>query len=488
MSELPNHDAAERPCSTGSNTLLLASATGPAIDDTCFDLLDGADPDDLDVLFVTFTKSPSDRLDAWRAHADRPPANLGIVSVADQVRSAAAASPSASTGGRSGPIKTVSDPSDLTGVGIAVTEFLAAWADDGNRTVVCFESLTALLQYADADRVYRFLNELTSRLKQTGAVAHFHASAASHDDQTLGTLASLFDEVIRPETGAASADSPMDDGDVHASGGRETSESDSPPDAQGDFVFPGSASDRDEATLTSEDEDEEGAPDSVPSDDSTQGVRDDGDVDPDTATEPSGDAEVTETAADVPTSQQAVEAAVVEIDRRLEQEPTVAAPVGTETAEEMSETSPIPAHVPSTADAAVSIWESVSPRAVTVGVVGITLLVVVGSIFGGVPFLTGPPGDGGAGGDDPAADAAPAAVGGASTNTSTSTATQTATTTPTPQPTATASPTQTPTPTATATATPTATQTATPTASPTDTLTDSTTSDGDGLVNETGLL
>lgn len=214
----------------------------------CLDLLGADDPGRVDVLFVTVTRTAQERLDAWKRHADAPPANVGIVTV-DSGGSGEDAGSGAPT------VRRVSDPSDLTGVGIAISEFLSEWADDGNRTVVCFESLTAMLQYVEPRRVFQFCNELTSKFEMAGADAHFHITPEAHDRQVLSVLSSLFDErVAAADLGhqvRGGTDGPEDggagDGDpeaVSASGDAQADDlrtSESSPAAEsiddGEFVF-----------------------------------------------------------------------------------------------------------------------------------------------------------------------------------------------------------------------------------------------------------
>lgn len=194
-----------------TNTLVLASAFDAAGDDTCADMLGVAQPGDTNALFVTLTGAPDSRLDHWRSHVSpSPPANLGIVSVDESSRSTAATASTATAA--NGHVRSVSTPGDLTGLGIGISEYLSEWHDNGKQTVVCFHSLTPLLQYSDTRRVFQFLHVLTRRVESAGAVAHYHMDPAAHDERTLRTLSSLFDEVLEEhdadrETPAEPADS-----------------------------------------------------------------------------------------------------------------------------------------------------------------------------------------------------------------------------------------------------------------------------------------
>jgi hypothetical protein len=82
------------------------------------------------------------------------------------------------------------EPSDLTGQEIAVTEALAA------DTEVCFDSLTALLQYADRERAFQFLHSLGERCADSSARIHYHLDPDSADDRTVAALSTLMDAVV----------------------------------------------------------------------------------------------------------------------------------------------------------------------------------------------------------------------------------------------------------------------------------------------------
>lgn len=161
--------------------------------DPCLDHLvtDGADA--TDVVLVTVTQSSRNRVEALADRLDRRPAKLGVVAVDEQTRGGAGSGP--------GPadrlsVTSVGTPGDLTGLGIAITEYLSAWAGDGNRTVVCIHSLTALLQSVPADRAFEFLNALLSRTGAANAAVHVHMNPDAHDEQTFQTVSTLFDEVV----------------------------------------------------------------------------------------------------------------------------------------------------------------------------------------------------------------------------------------------------------------------------------------------------
>ena len=178
-----------------ATTVLLGapSMTGGA-DDACVDLLSQSVPATTSVLWVSFTTPPSDCLARWRERHDADPAQFGVIVVGETIGAGA---------GESNPnaIQQISNPSDLTGIGIKVGEFISGREED---IAVCFDSLTALLQYVDLETAYEFLHALTGQLYSAGAVSHFHIDPSAHDQRTVDTLLSLFDAKV--ELGADGAE------------------------------------------------------------------------------------------------------------------------------------------------------------------------------------------------------------------------------------------------------------------------------------------
>ncbi|NHN46402.1 hypothetical protein G9464_02140 [Halostella sp. JP-L12] len=176
-----------------SSILFLTPSLGDATNDTCIRLLDPTEPAATNVLFVTFTGSPRDRLEAWIDRAGGRPATAHVVTAGE-------------TAGRSdgdGPapdsVERVGTPSDLTGISIRVSEVLSEWSDTDANSVVCFDSITALLQYVDVETAYEFLHVLTGRLYAFGAKGHFHLDPGAHPDMTVARIQTLFDAMVEAD-------------------------------------------------------------------------------------------------------------------------------------------------------------------------------------------------------------------------------------------------------------------------------------------------
>lgn len=173
-----------------SNVLLLAPSLGGQGNDVCLDLLTQTAPSETNILAISYTDTPQEWVDNWLDHAGVSPIRGGIVSVGQA---------DAEIDDPSWAVKTVENPSDLTGIGIELSELLsgiATAADSDEQIMVCFDGITSLLQYADLQRAFRFLHVVTGRVKTVGGIGHFHLDPEAHDPQTLATLKGLFDAVI----------------------------------------------------------------------------------------------------------------------------------------------------------------------------------------------------------------------------------------------------------------------------------------------------
>lgn len=173
-----------------ANILLLAPSLGRHGKDAGMEILARTPPEQSNVLAVTYTESPTEFVDRWNERCGSNPARGGVVAVGS------------SEGHIDNPawaVRTVENPSDLTGVGIELSELLsgmASAAGDDEEIAVCFNSITSLLQYADVQRAFRFLHVITGRVKTVGGVGHYHIDPEAHDRKTLATLKGLFDAVV----------------------------------------------------------------------------------------------------------------------------------------------------------------------------------------------------------------------------------------------------------------------------------------------------
>ncbi|MEF8776315.1 MAG: hypothetical protein V5A43_07410 [Haloarculaceae archaeon] len=88
-------------------------------------------------------------------------------------------------------------PSDLTGIGIGITNGFERFSDKGyDRGRVGLTSLSTMLTYTDRRTVFKFCHVLSSRLDNSEYVGLFTIDDTAHDDQTMGVLKQAFDGMI----------------------------------------------------------------------------------------------------------------------------------------------------------------------------------------------------------------------------------------------------------------------------------------------------
>jgi len=170
-----------------SNVLMLSTSLRSDADDLHRDLFGHQTLDSENVLLLTFGRADH-LVEELRTEYDGEPNDISVIQI-DETLQDSTSYPSDVT------VRTVS-PTDLTGVGMAVSDVIKRWSDDDAGIVVCFDSLTDFLQYADRSTMYRFLRVVTRRFDAVDGFAHFHMNPDAHDRQTIATLKSPFDAVV----------------------------------------------------------------------------------------------------------------------------------------------------------------------------------------------------------------------------------------------------------------------------------------------------
>jgi hypothetical protein len=179
-----------------ARTVLLLAPLDSTHDATaCNELLSALPSSPTHVLGVTFDSPSEEQLDTWEFDGDST-AQISIITVGDFTRSAASRGSEDRRPIDPVRVDTVADPDDLTTLGRRVSDQFSEWDLADEQPVVCFRSLTALLETTDLERVFRFLHIQIGRLSSAGANAHFHLDPRAHDDQTVDTIRPLFDTVL----------------------------------------------------------------------------------------------------------------------------------------------------------------------------------------------------------------------------------------------------------------------------------------------------
>lgn len=208
--------------SEGVNALLL-DRSDESTGQCCDALLDVGAADDRAELTVSFPDDITDREGFDNGTTGRQPAKRGHVTIGDVLRSADESPPNFEDPVAS---EIVEDPTDLKAIGTSVSRFCEVWAESGHRMVLCFDSLTELLDHVEPKVAFQFLHTLLERLASVDTVAHFHIDPAAVDQQTLSTFNSLFEEVIDPDDVEALLDA------LDADGAKDAAEIEAEPESE----------------------------------------------------------------------------------------------------------------------------------------------------------------------------------------------------------------------------------------------------------------
>ncbi|WP_049984253.1 hypothetical protein [Halorubrum sp. BV1] len=100
----------------------------------------------------------------------------------------------------------VTNPKDITRLGIVVSGTIEDWADDDRPIAFCLDSLNVVLNYRGVKSTFRFLHVLLNTLHSGGAVSHFHADPTAENRQDLNTLEPLFDDVVAVDSDGVHAE------------------------------------------------------------------------------------------------------------------------------------------------------------------------------------------------------------------------------------------------------------------------------------------
>jgi len=95
-------------------------------------------------------------------------------------------------------IKFASNPMDLTGIGVQISQFFEDFLLKKKipKIQLHINSLSAILMYSNIQTVFRFMHVFTGRIKEAGALGIFVIESGMHEEHTIATLKQLFDGII----------------------------------------------------------------------------------------------------------------------------------------------------------------------------------------------------------------------------------------------------------------------------------------------------
>ncbi|WP_435093688.1 DUF7504 family protein [Halorubrum sp. N11] len=176
-----------------SSVLLLAPSHEPPDDTACTDLLTCSPPAETNVLGITLSASPTERLSVWqREVGSELPARATIVDARQNMTKSQL--PASEAGSIT--VRGVRENPDLYDIGLAIASQLGVWKNTDETTLVCLDSVTTLLAAYDTERVISLITSLNDLSERLGVTAHHHVDPAEHDEETVTTLRPLYDAVI----------------------------------------------------------------------------------------------------------------------------------------------------------------------------------------------------------------------------------------------------------------------------------------------------
>lgn len=176
-----------------SNVLLLTSEFGAGCPETCGTLLEPSDGESVSVVGVAVAVTPDEWASRVMERLSPPPTDVCVVAVGEETRSAATESAGVTPTGDAC-VKRVASASNLTEVGVRLTECIEDAAAD--ELTLCFSSLTALLPHVEIRLAFQFLNVLTSLVGANDGLAHYHLDPAAAEERDVAKLRPLFDAIV----------------------------------------------------------------------------------------------------------------------------------------------------------------------------------------------------------------------------------------------------------------------------------------------------
>jgi len=176
-----------------SSILLLAPLHESPDDGACIDLLTPEPPGEANVVSVTLSASPAERLSLWQREAGSElPTRATIVDARRNMTNRELPT------SESGPISVrgVPENANLYDIGLVIAGQLGAWKDTPEPTVMCLHSLTALLAAYEPEQVIGLITALNDLCERLGVTAHHHLDPDAHDEETVATLRPLYDAVV----------------------------------------------------------------------------------------------------------------------------------------------------------------------------------------------------------------------------------------------------------------------------------------------------
>jgi hypothetical protein len=193
QSTLGSHELSE--VDPASQVLVLHSPDNRMQNEVCETLLAG-EPGRHNVLMVTTEESITERLQVCR---DRSPGTIEefvVIAVGGGRQGAEETEVTRSPNGSAVTTHRISSPTNLSRLGIVISQTVSKWDNRDVHQTVCFHTLTHFLNYVETEQLFRFLQTLRGRFQGSDVGAHYHLDPNAFDDAVLGILDPIFDDIV----------------------------------------------------------------------------------------------------------------------------------------------------------------------------------------------------------------------------------------------------------------------------------------------------
>jgi hypothetical protein len=180
-----------------ATTVLLIGPTGDErVNAAGLSFLSSPSPAKNHVHWVTMLRSPESIARTWSNNVADAPASLAFVEVGESRYSPGVDTEAVhDTAGISYSITCVESPTDLTALGVTLSEQLSSSTTDGQHRLL-FESLSTLLQYVPQSVVFRLVHTLHWQFTGTDVTVCYHLDPSIHATQTIHTFLSVCDALV----------------------------------------------------------------------------------------------------------------------------------------------------------------------------------------------------------------------------------------------------------------------------------------------------
>lgn len=90
----------------------------------------------------------------------------------------------------------INSPTDLTRLGIVTTGIVEGWESQPRSSILCFDTLSVLLQYKTVKQVFQFLHILLAKLQSAAVTSYFHIDHTTESTQNVHSLKPIFDNIL----------------------------------------------------------------------------------------------------------------------------------------------------------------------------------------------------------------------------------------------------------------------------------------------------